>query len=141
MTQVCRNCNIEKCADEFGKDKRLKLGLKYFCKQCFNILYNDSRKQWKSRNSHKVKAQNKRYKDNHKKECCYRENMRRALKHKATPKWADIEKIRQIYKNCPEGFHVDHIIPLKGKDICGLHIETNLQYLPASENIRKSNKF
>lgn len=66
---------------------------------------------------------------------------RRALKLNATPKWADLEKIKEIYLNCPAGYHVDHIVPLKGKNICGLHIETNLQYLPASENLKKSNKF
>lgn len=141
MTQICRNCNIEKSLSEFGKDKRLKLKHKYFCKKCFSVLYNNSRKLWKHKNKGKVKLQNKRYKQKHKKELCCRENIRRALKIRATPKWANLDKIKQIYKNCPEGYHVDHIIPLKGKNICGLHIETNLQYLPASENIKKGNKF
>lgn len=48
----------------------------------------------------------------------------------------DIEILRVIYKNCPEGYHVDHIIPLsKG----GLHYPDNLQYLPAVINMRKHN--
>ncbi|MBA4707528.1 hypothetical protein [Aquitalea aquatica] len=56
----------------------------------------------------------------------------------ATPAWANIESIKQIYQNCPSGFHVDHIIPLLGKTVCGLHVESNLQYLPAKENLIKA---
>jgi len=67
--------------------------------------------------------------------------MRQANKIKATPKWANLEKIKQIYLNCPSGYHVDHIIPLNNKSVCGLHVEYNLQYLTARENIKKSNKF
>ena len=64
-------------------------------------------------------------------------NTRRTL---ATPPWADIEMIKRIY-DCAEESHVDHIIPLQGKLVCGLHVETNLQYLSAEENIQNSNKF
>ena len=65
---------------------------------------------------------------------------RRALKLKATPKFANLKKIKEIYKKCPKGYHVDHIIPLQGKVVCGLHVEWNLQYLTPSENSSKSNK-
>lgn len=58
-----------------------------------------------------------------------------------TPRWADKKKIVLIYSECPTGSHVDHIIPLNGKNVCGLHVPENLQYLPASENLRKHNKF
>lgn len=57
------------------------------------------------------------------------------------PKWADHEKIDEIYRNKPEGYHVDHIIPLNGKTVSGLHVHNNLQYLSIEENRLKSNKF
>jgi len=66
---------------------------------------------------------------------------RRALKKNAIPPWADLEKIKEIYKNCPEGHHVDHTIPLVSDKVCGLHVEANLQYLPALENLKKRNHF
>jgi len=58
-----------------------------------------------------------------------------------TPKWANIEQIKEFYRNCPYGYHVDHIIPLRGKNVSGLHVIENLQYLPAIENINKSNTY
>lgn len=58
-----------------------------------------------------------------------------------TPKWADLEAIKEYYKNCKEGYHVDHIIPLQGKLVSGLHVENNLQYLTAYDNLSKGNKF
>lgn len=66
---------------------------------------------------------------------------RRAAKLNATPAWSEFEEIKQFYANCPEGYHVDHIVPLQGKNVCGLHVLANLQYLLASENISKGNKF
>ena len=69
-----------------------------------------------------------------------RQAKRRAEKLSATPKWANLEKIKEKYKNCPKGYHVDHYFPLQGKNVCGLHVENNLQYLTAEQNISKGNK-
>jgi hypothetical protein len=57
------------------------------------------------------------------------------------PTWADKSAIKDFYLNCPEGYHVDHVIPLQGKIVSGLHVLENLQYLPAKENMSKGNKF
>lgn len=65
---------------------------------------------------------------------------RKAVKQR-TPAWAKRESIVEIYKGCPPGHHVDHIIPLRGRTVSGLHVEGNLQYLTARENIVKHNKY
>jgi hypothetical protein len=66
---------------------------------------------------------------------------REVNKIKRLPKWANLNKIKEIYENCPKGSVVDHIVPLQGKNVSGLHIETNLQYLTPEVNLRKGNKF
>lgn len=64
-----------------------------------------------------------------------------ADKFKRTPAWADLKAIVEFYKQCPDGYHVDHVIPLRGKYVSGLHVIENLQYLPAVENMRKNNRY
>lgn len=70
----------------------------------------------------------------------------RAAKLQATPSWADSTAIDFTYhcavvleKTFGTKWHVDHIVPLQGKTVSGLHVEGNLQLLPASENLKKSN--
>lgn len=75
----------------------------------------------------------------------------RARKSKATPTWLSEEhrkQILQIYAHAKEcemltgdKYHVDHIVPLKGKNVSGLHVPWNLQVLPADINIKKSNSY
>lgn len=60
---------------------------------------------------------------------------------RATPKWSDVAKIKEIYQQRPAGMHVDHIVPIAGENVSGLHVPWNLQYLPAKENLSKSNSF
>jgi hypothetical protein len=68
-------------------------------------------------------------------------NMYRFRKTKQMPKWASKDKIKEIYMNRPNGYQVDHIIPLKGEFVSGLHVENNLQYLSAFDNRSKNNSF
>ena len=51
------------------------------------------------------------------------------------------EEINRIYKECPVDLQVDHVVPLNGKFVSGLHVPWNLQYLSPEDNNKKSNKF
>lgn len=60
----------------------------------------------------------------------------------ATPPWADRRGIKAIYLKAQEyGLTVDHIIPLKGKTVSGLHVPENLQFLTKSMNSMKGNRY
>jgi len=69
----------------------------------------------------------------------------------ATPKWLTKEHLLEIlalYEQASrmsetsiEPFHVDHIVPIKGKNICGLHVPWNLQIITKTQNLKKKNKF
>lgn len=93
------------------------------------------RKTWKKQNQEEVKAAT---------------NDRRRRHKNATPSWLSAEQkaeIRKIYKEAirlcgenPKSYAVDHIVPLMGKEVCGLHVPWNLQILTAEENFKKNNK-
>lgn len=70
-----------------------------------------------------------------------------ARKQEARPRWADVDAIAAIYAECARitrqtgiPHEVDHIVPLLGRDVCGLHVEGNLRVVPRHVNRRKSNK-
>lgn len=76
--------------------------------------------------------------------------LRHAIKLKGTPVWLTADHkwmIEQAYelaklreKVCGGVWHVDHIIPLRGKTVCGLHVPWNLQVITREENCKKHNK-
>lgn len=79
--------------------------------------------------------------------CAAHIRRKRHINENATPKWANMAKIAEIYEEMrkrteAEGveYEVDHIVPLKGKNVCGLHVENNLQVITRRENLAKGNK-
>ena len=85
----------------------------------------EANKQWKKANPGKSNAIGARY---------------RAKKLNATPAWSETEDVKEFYINCPKGYHVDHIFPLQGETVSGLHVLGTLQYLTAAVNLSNSNK-
>ncbi len=72
---------------------------------------------------------------------------RKRAKGMATPAWCNPDRIREIYrlarrmsKSMGQQYHVDHIVPLTSKLVCGLHTEHNLQILPSTDNLKKHNR-
>lgn len=73
---------------------------------------------------------------------------RQSMMGHACPGWADMDKIQQVYierdrvtKETGIPHHVDHIVPICGDRVCGLHNEFNVRVITKTENLKKSNKF
>ncbi len=132
-----------------NKDKILKAKKDYYLKNYnkikeysknYRLNNQDKLIEYRLSNKEYQKEYNKIYRPNNRNLFNAREAKRRAIKLNATPRFANLKKIKEIYLNCPKGYHVDHIIPLQNKNVCGLHVEWNLQYLTANANQKKSNK-
>ena len=93
------------------------------------------RNAWKAANKTQVRADTK---------------ARRRKHREATPAWLTRKQkseIRQLYqiaitmtKTTGEQYVVDHIVPLRGETVCGLHVPWNLRVITQDENLKKSNK-
>ena len=129
------------CRSNFGIERKSKDGLHHKCKACKDVLnsFNNKNKFGPDADpevalSHKIMSASQR-----------------ASKLKRTPKWLtkeDHSKIRAIYRQSMEltketgiQHHVDHVIPMQGETVSGLHVPDNLQIITAEENLRKNNKY
>lgn len=146
--KYCGSCGEEKPLELFSKNQSA-------CKSCKKSQYadwlqrnRDYHKKWCTDNPEKVKEKQRKWLSSNKDRKAYLESNRRARKLQATPAWANEELIRREYelaswcsKVTGERYTVDHIIPLMGKLVCGLHVHNNLQVLRAADNSKKSNHF
>lgn len=105
-------------------------------------------KKYYADNKEKVAARCKNHRENNPDKYAATTAKYRATKLQATPSWANHGYIKLFYegakieeKRTGRKVHVDHIVPLQGELVCGLHCEDNLQLLFAEANLSKNNKF
>lgn len=110
-----------------------------------------SRREWAAKNREKDRAYSAEWRANNKSHIMSLTRKRQAAQKLRTPPWFNKEHlwmVKEAYELTKMrekifGFkwHVDHIVPLQGKIVSGLHVPWNLQVIPASENIRKGNRW
>jgi len=95
----------------------------------------------------KIKELSAAWQANNKDKHAIAESKRRANQLHATPAWANPQKIAEYYETADglnmltgEWHHVDHIVPLRSRLVCGLHCEHNLRVMLGLENISKGNR-
>lgn len=135
----CSTCKADKPAKAFSTRGDRPRGYESRCKECNSkraLKYHQVNRETvlvKMRQ----RARDQYAKDPKKQKIWSRCTKARYLKQ--MPKWESIQNIFKFYAECPEGMQVDHIIPLKGKNISGLHTVSNLQYLSPLANAKKYN--
>jgi 5-methylcytosine-specific restriction endonuclease McrA len=102
------------------------------------------------RPKHEIQAYRREYKKNHIDAVRADTSVRKRRHREATPKWITAEekaamrtmymRARQLTKLTGERYVVDHIVPLRGETVCGLHVPWNLRVITQEENLAKSNK-
>ena len=162
-----RNANAERARENFRKwrsenvekNRADSLG-RYYQNRVHNVVLSRSykaknyqkvrqkNKDWTSNNMDKVRsASRRRYKADPAKFIIAVTN-RAIAQEQRTPKWADLGAIEQIYRRAKQlsretgvKMHVDHVVPLRGRKVSGLHTVENLRIIPATENCSKRHSF
>lgn len=166
--KTCTKCGEIKSRAEFSNNKNSRDGKSSACKPCINVYqhayknehrellrtkaklrYNTNKekcakanKAWADKNKDKVLASQKAWVKRNPSKVHARTRRYQVSKLRAVPIWFDANKVLAIYERARErGLHVDHIVPLRSKLVCGLHVHTNLEALPATMNKSKGNRY
>ena len=144
--KTCKKCNKEQNLNNFYKQARNKDGLFHECKNCCKEQRN---KRYKD-NPQEMKKQWKQWYQKRKQYYITKGHLRAKGVRQAKPKWltddhlfmiAEIYELRDLRSQLTGVVHhVDHIVPLRGQNCCGLHVPWNLQVIPAQDNLKKSNR-
>lgn len=139
---------VEKHPDKV-KAKTLRSRIKHI--EIRRIKDCEAAAKYRKSNKEKVATAKKKYAQIHKEKINASVAKRKAAKLHRSPNWLTLDErwmIEQAYelavlRTNMLGFswHVDHIIPLQGETVSGLHVPTNLQVIPGVDNIRKKNKY
>ena len=111
----------------------------------------ETRLEWQRANSEKVKEHCKQWRDKYPEKNLAKAIRYRASRDNRTVSWdkelTDLvvqeasHKCFLMQKLTGYAWHVDHVIPLNGKSVSGLHVWNNLAVIPASQNMSKSNRY
>ena len=158
LKRKCPKCQIVKDIEEFSVDASRKGGRQCYCRECQAKIYESKkaiakeqrRKRYLANKEYEIQKMRTYYKAN-KSEYFARNAIRRSIRFSASPSWLtpkDKEEMAVLYAHSQyltettgKAWHVDHIVPLQGKTVCGLHVPWNLQVITAAENLAKNNKF
>lgn len=145
--KLCSKCKEVRPTSDFYKDSSKKDGFRTTCKGCKAVVDRD----YKQNNRDKVKERQSKYYEKNKELFFNHNSKRRAKSRNATPSWLSpaqkahmkrTHKLRILVEEVTGvKYHVDHIVPLNGKNVCGLNVPWNLEVIQAKENLSKSNKF
>lgn len=96
------------------------------------------------RDKEERKRYNKEYLEKNPEKFAYQNVVRKTSVKQSKPSWANEFFMQEAYrlarlrtKVTGIKWHVDHIVPIRGKTVCGLHTDQNLQVIPAAENLKK----
>lgn len=169
LNKYCPMCKELKPRTMFAKDRSRYDGAQPRCRGCVAFVYRGRKDKhraatkrwvkanprlmlgyaakWRDANREYLRARDAKFARENPDICCFKSAKRRAASEKATPRWANLTSIKEIYalarertKQTGVKWVVDHIVPLQSARVCGLHVEHNLQLLPETENSKKHNK-
>lgn len=142
----CRICGDTKPTTEYNKQARNKDGLFHECKTCVE----ERRRERRAADPHKYRQLDKEHYERNKRRYIDKAYLYNKQRSQAMPAWLTeehrfmLEEIYELRDMRTEAtgvvHHVDHIVPLRGETVSGLHVPWNLQVIPASENLKKSNR-
>jgi hypothetical protein len=102
---------------------------------------------WRAANVEAQRVSDRQWAINNPEKRAAKDALRRVRKISATPPWIDRDAIAAIYARAQalkrltgKKYHVDHIVPLAGANVCGLHVQWNLRVIEAHENQKKSDR-
>lgn len=130
----CYHCDINLPTQEKANISR------NMCKSCDREKSREKSSNYYDNNRDLCNKRSKEHYKANKESYLLRNKIRNSRVLTATPPWADKSKLLEVYRERPEGYEVDHIVPLNGVEVCGLHVHYNLQYLTKEDNLKKSNK-
>jgi hypothetical protein len=154
LKAFCASC--KDCKSIYNKEYRAKNSEKLNAyskdwREANKDTIKTKRKTWSSENKQLIKQRNRQYRERYPHKATEQNVRLKKSRKQSVPSWLTKDQKREIQNfywlakdlslTVGEKYEVDHIVPIKGKDVCGLHVPWNLQILPKDINLEKRNKW